>query len=266
MVLAVLAVPTLTAAHRWLWTVAICAYAILLLKLSRHRLCGTYRFFCCYLGFRAARSVLLSSLPFNTNAYGWVWVLSSPVIWLLYVLVVLELYSLVLRNYKGIATLGRWTLMGALGISILLSALSLVADMSNRAERYPVFVYLNAIERGVISSLVIFLLLITGFLTWYPVPLSRNVIVHSIVYSIYFLSMTMGLLVRNVAGLEIHNAVNLILLGVTVCCLLVWILFLNRQGEQTTVVLRQHWRPEQEEQLVGRLGAINAMLLRSARK
>jgi len=32
------------------------------------------------------------------------------------------------------------------------------------------------------------------------------------------------------------------------------------------VVLRQHWRPEQEEQLVGRLSAINATLLRSARK
>jgi len=243
-----------------------CGYAILLLKLSHQQLCGTYRFFSWYLGIHLARSVLLSTLPFNTNAYGWVWVLSAPVLWLLYVLVVLELYSLVLRNYRGIATLGRWTVMAALGISVVLSTASLVADVSNRAERFPVFLFVNAIERGVITSLVIFVFLITGFLTWYPVPLSRNVIVHSIVYSTYFLSMTMGLLVRNVTGLEIHNTVNLILLAVSVSCLLVWILFLNRQGEQTTVVLRQHWRPEQEEQLVERLSAINATLLRSARR
>jgi hypothetical protein len=243
-----------------------CAYAILLLKLSRQQLCPAYRFFSWYLGFHLARGVLLSTLPYNTDAYGWVWLLSAPVLWLLYVLVVLELYSLVLRNYKGIATLSRWTLMGALGISIVLSALSLVADMSHAAQRYPVILYFNAVERGVVSSLAIFLLLITGFLTWYPVPLSRNVIVHSIVYSIYFLSMTMGLLWRNVTGHAVNNTVNLVLLAVSVSCLLVWILFLNRQGEETTVVLRQHWRPEQEEQLVERLSAINAMLLRSARK
>jgi hypothetical protein len=86
------------------------------------------------------------------------------------------------------------------------------------------------------------------------------------VYSIYFLSMTMGLLWRNVTGYAVNNTVNLVLLAVSVSCLLVWILFLNRQGEQTTVVLRQHWRPEQEEQLVERLSAINATLLRSARR
>jgi len=265
-VLAVLAVPTLTAAHRWLWTLAICAYAILLLKLSSHKLCGAYRFFCLYLGFRIARSVLLSTLTYGTNTYFQVWAVSAPVLWLLYVLVVLELYSLVLRNYKGIATLGRWTLMGALGLSILLSALSLVADMSNATDSNRMILYFNAVERGVVSSLVIFLLLITGFLAWCPVPLSRNVIVHSVVYSVYFLSMTMGLLWRNVTGHAVNNTVNLVLLAVSVSCLLVWILFLNRQGEQTTVVLRQHWRPEQEELLVGRLSAINATLLRSARK
>jgi hypothetical protein len=261
-----LALPVLTVTHRVLWVVCLISYGLLLWKLWGERLAGIYPFFSSYLAYRFVRGVVLYSLPYNTNAYGWVWMVTEPLAWVLYILVVLELYSLVLRNYKGIATLGRWTLMGALGLSIVISALTLWADLSNPAERFPILLYFTAIERGIVSSLAIFLLLITAFLVWYPVPLSRNVVVYSVVYSVYFLSTTMGFVVRNIAGNEATSTVHLVLMSVTVCCLVAWIVLLNRRSESATLVVGQRWRPDEGEQLVEQLTAINSALLRAARK
>jgi len=261
-----LALPVLTLTHRVLWGACVIGYGVLLWKLWSERLWNVYPFFSSYLAYRLVRAVVLYAIPYNTNAYGWVWLASAPLSWVFYILVVLELYSLVLRNYKGIATLGRWTLMAALGISILISALTLSADLSNSAESYPVLRYFTVIERGVISSLAIFLLLITAFLVWYPVPLSRNVVVYSVVYSVYFLSTTMGFLVRNITGNDAMSMVHLVLSSVTVCCLVVWIVLLNRKSESLTMVVGQHWRQEEEEQLMEQLGTINSTLLRAARK
>lgn len=261
-----LVLPVLTAATRLLWVVCLVGYGALLCKLWYERLWGTYPFFSSYLAYRFVRGVVLYWLPYNTNAYARVWAVSAPLGWLFYILVVLELYSLVLRDYRGIASLGRWTLMGALGISILISALTLSADLSNPAEGFPRVLYFTVIERGVISSVVVFLLLITAFLVWYPVPLSRNVIVYSVVYSVYFLSTTLGLLVRNIMGNEVTSTVHLVLMSVTLCCLVVWIVLLNRRSESATLVVGQRWRPDEGEQLVEQLTAINSTLLRAARK
>jgi hypothetical protein len=76
----------------------------------------------------------------------------------------------------------------------------------------------------------------------------------------------MGFLVRNMVGNEAMNSVNLILMAVTVLCMTLWIALLNRRGESKTAILRQHWRAQDQEQLVRQLGVINNALLRAARK
>jgi hypothetical protein len=43
----------------------------------------------------------------------------------------------------------------------------------------------TTVERGVVFSLVIFLLLILLFLSIYPVSLSRNILVHCVVYTVF---------------------------------------------------------------------------------
>jgi hypothetical protein len=157
-------------------------------------------------------------------------------------------------------------LTGGLFAAIVISGLSLQVDLSNPAEKYPVILYFTVIERGVSFSLVIFLLLITGFLVSYPVPLSRNVIVHSMVWSLYFLSVTMGFLVRNVTGHQVMAGVNLALSAVSLACLVAWIVALSPAGESRTIVLRYLWRPEQQRRLMDQLAAINSTLLRTARR
>jgi hypothetical protein len=251
---------------RLLWDIGVGGCALLLLKLWRAGLMRTYPFFSSYLAYSVARGAALHAFKYGTNGYAWAWFISEPLFWLAYILVVLELYSLVLRNYPGIASLGRWVLTGGLFASIVISGLSLQADLSNPSERFPVILYFSVIERGVIFSLVVFLLVITGFLVSYPVPLSRNVIVHSMVCALYFLSVTMGLLVRNVTGHQVMAGVNLVLSAVGLACLVAWIVALSPAGEGRTIVLRRIWRPEQQQRLMDQLSAINSTLLRTARR
>jgi len=233
--------------------------------------------FAAYVLFRGARSVALGTLPrlwyavhhqpyfpFANNAYGWIWTLTEPVVWILQVLVVLELYSLVLQDHQGIASLGRWAVLAGLTIAVVLSSITLPSELSHSAVKYVILRWCFLADRGVDASLVVFLLFITAFLAWFPVPLNRNVVLYSMVYALYFIAGTLAELASNLGGLATWNAVSLAGKGLDLVCLGLWIVFLNRAGEAKTVVFRQTWTAQHEELLMGQLAAINASLMRSA--
>jgi hypothetical protein len=266
--------PDLIQVERYIWWLPILGYLLLALKMWRTGLARTYRFFTAYLVFHVLRASLLvalsslhaSNAPFATKAYSWTWVLTQPILWFLYILVVLELYGLVLQNYKGLASLGRWVLMGGLFLALLISGLTLPADLSNAGERFPILRYFSAIGRGVDSSLVVFLLLITAFLAWYPVPLNRNILVHCGIYAVYFMSESMAQLIRNLTGSDATPAMNVVLSAVAVLCVSVWLIFLNPQGETKKVSVRIRWSSADEQLLIDKLGTVNSSLLRASRK
>ena len=257
----------------------IAAYMVLYLRLRHQRLHRVYRVFAVYLLFRAARSVALGVLPwacyglwgrpyepFANNVYGWVWILTEPVVWLLQVLVVLELYSLVLQNFKGIASMGRWVLLAGLTVAIVLSSVTLPSELSHSNQHYTMLRGYFVVSRGLDASLVIFLLFITAFLAWFPVPLHRNVVLYSMVYALYFITDTLVKLASNLVGASAWSAVNIAGNCVDLLCLSVWIVFLNRSGEAQKVVVGHAWTERHEEQLMGQLAAINNTLTRSARR
>jgi hypothetical protein len=225
-----------------------------------------YRVFFAYLLFAALRSTVLALFPSSSGVYFRIWILTQPVVWVFYILVVLELYSLVLERHRGLFSIGRWLLYGALPVSIALAVLSLVPTGGAAGAGGELFHAFTLIERAVVFSLVIFLLLILLFLGRYPISLSRNVIVYSIVYSIFFLSRTVGLLFQNLFGWEVTNGVNLFCTGVSLACIVSWLFILDRKGETRMVKMGTDWRAGQEERLLKELEALNGTLLRAARK
>jgi hypothetical protein len=249
----------------WLSTAA---YAGLAVRMWRSGLHARYRFFFVFVLFRVVRAIALASVPFQRNVYSWIWILTQPALWILYVLVLLELYGLVLGNYKGLATFGRWVVTAGLTAALIISSLTVGADLGGGGwESYPVLRYWSAIDRAVQSGLVIFLLIITAFLAIYPVTLSRNVLVHCVVYAIYFISGAAAMLVRNISASDfVQQAANVVMSGATLACIIAWLVLLNRKGEEIKVARRPQWRPEDEEQLMRQLASINATLLKAARR
>ncbi len=272
--------PDIVTLTEYLFWTTIAGYAVLYLRLRQQGLHRTYRIFAIFLLFRVAHTVVLSALPpvwyalhhvpsppFGANnVYAWTWVFTVPQLWLLHVLVVLELYSLVLKGYKGIASLGRWAILAGLAIAVLISSVTLSAEMAHsNVQQYPILRFMFIMGRDVSSSLVLFLLFITAFLVWFPVPLSRNVVVYSTVYAFYFTIGALGNLTSNLSSPVIRDVVKAGSVLSDLLCVAIWIALLNRAGEAKKVVVRHAWAPQQEEVLLQQLAAINKTLMRSAR-
>lgn len=236
--------------------------AILSARLVAEGLHRRYRMFFIYLLFATVQLGILAYVGQDDPAYQKVWVLTEPVDWLLYVLVVLEIYALVLQDYKGLSTAGRWTLVVAIVIALLASGLSLMAPSRLTTQGHLMRYYYVA-ERAVNFSLVVFLISLLGFLMQYPITLNRNVILHSMVFSIYFLGSTVLFLLLSMSRRGSTPLDTYALDTITLGALGAWLVLLKPAGELRKQRLRPEWMPGQEEQLVSQLNHLNAALLRA---
>jgi hypothetical protein len=239
--------------------------ASLSIRLFAAGLYRRYRIFLFYMIFATVQAGVLASLNQDNGLYQKVWVLTEPLEWLFYVLVVLEVYALVLQDYRGLATVGRWALITAVLVALLASGISLMAP-SHLTSQGTLLRYYYVAERAVYFSLVVFLLSILALLMQYPITLSRNVIVHSMVFSVYFLGNTVFFLVLSMRGFNSIPAVTNALSVITLAAVCAWLVMLNPAGEFRKVSLRPQWMPGREEELVSQLNHLNAALLRATRK
>jgi hypothetical protein len=220
-----------------------------------------YPYFFSYLLAELLRIALMSAIPFRGRLYPKFWAAGEITVACFYALIVVELYRVVLRDLPGIATTSRRYITGTLVVATLGSLLLL------RLEEAPKnFVSATlVIDRAIVFSLVIFILLVSGFLVYYPVRLSRNVVFYSIGYAVYFLTKATALFVRTL-GHYVLPQIGTALLIVSSVCLLFWILTLNRQGELLTVVIGHKWKSDDEVRLLAKLKDINAHLLAAGKK
>jgi hypothetical protein len=247
--------------EQFLSTLQTVALIGLCLRMWQSGLQRVYVYFFSYLLLVLFETLVLALVGYGTVAYGYLWMAAEALALCFYTLIVLECYSTVLRDLEGIASISRRYIKITIGVAVLIALLLLGLERSPKTA----FGYFYALDRAVISSLLVFVLLITLFLLYYPIPLNRNVIVYSVGYAAYFLTKATALLFRNVSH-ELRPQISVILIGVSTACLMFWLIALNRRGEVKTVVIGHKWHPEDEERLISQLKAINASLGRAARK
>ena len=236
------------------------------LKLFKSGLYRRYRFFFFYLVSLVPYGICLLVLDVNSGLYQKFWTVTTPLFWLFYILVVFELCGLILEKHKGLYTLGRWAMYLAMAVSVTVSVLSLLPRITPAMpQQTRIMGYFYAIERGVDFSLAIFILLILFFLTRYPVPLSRNVVVHAVVFSLFFLSSTLVVILHSVFGLHLKNEVDMFLTGTSCACLVAWLVLLNAKGEKVRVSTLHFGRGD-EERILHQLDSLNDTLLRASHK
>jgi hypothetical protein len=235
---------------------------LMALRLYRTDLYSRYPIFFAFFIFRIPNSIWPLFLEVSSPVYQKVWVLTEPIEFGFYVLMVVELYKLVLEKYKGLYTLSRWALYVSLAVSVAISGISLLPRINpTMPQRSRIMFYVLATERGIETGLAIFILLILCFLSFFPVKLSRNVRVHAMVFSIFFLSNTFVLLMRSLFGMHLRNEMNTILMGVTAGSIVAWLTLLSVAGEDVShspVLYGQ----EHESRLLTHLDSLNAALLR----
>jgi len=248
------------------WTLNVLASALVVGRLYWAGLHRIYRFFFASLVFALLRSAAL--FPFGTRnvTYYRIWVSTEPILWLSYILIVFELYSLVLKQYRGIYSIGRMFFFPAVAFATVISALTVLPTMSGALATHPLRYYYSLAERGIVTSLAVFLLLLLAMVTWFPVPLSRNLLIHCSVYTAYFFAVNVIDLYWHLSGVEATYWRNMARYSVALGCYFCWAFFLSRSGEDRTASLRLGRSPLEEKRLLGQLEGLNATLLRTARK
>jgi hypothetical protein len=239
----------------------IAALAILCLRLCLAGLHRIYVYFFGFLVLELLQALIPLLLPLRSRLYRDSYVASEALIVAFSALVVLELYSKVLRDLPGIAGTARRYIRLTLGLAIVIALLPLGVETTMATLTG----YLNSFERIVMLSLVVFVLLVSVFLVYYPIPLGRNVIVYSIGYTVFFLTNATVFLIIDLGHYWIRQLSSLVM-GVDVVCFVFWTAALSRQGETKRVVVGHQWNPADEQKLRAQLDAINASLLRAGRK
>ena len=250
----------------YLPAISIVGTGLTALKLLKTGLYKRYPAFFAYLIVHIPCFVALTFLPVKSVWYFYVWVAIQPVAWFLYIRMVFELYRLILERHKGLYTLGRWAMYAGIAVSVTISALALLPHITPQMDQGSKgLAYLTAAERGIDFSLVIFLLFMMFLLSWYAVPLCRNVVVHAVIYTVFFLNGALRVLLYSVFGLKNADDLNAGMTAMSCICVLAWFFLLTRDGEEVRV--KQPWiGAEQEGRILSQLDLMNAALLRTARK
>lgn len=240
-------------------------------KLYRSGLYRRYIVFFAYFLFRIPKAIYPLFADIKSANYFFFWVFTEPLVWLFYVLIVLELCRLVLERHRGFYTLGKWAMGLGMAVSVTLSILSVLAKFKAAPAQRSISLhnsilgYFYATDRGVTFCLAIFLLLMLLLLSRYPVRLSQNVVVHTTLYTIFFLSNTLTVILGSVFGLHLFIIFDTGLSTVSALCILAWLIFLTPKGEEVRVNI-PHFAPENEKRILYHLDALNSTLLKVARK
>lgn len=248
--------------QRLLAVIQLATLFLLCAKLWWSGLYKLYIFFFAFLALEFLQALLLPFLvPFHSRLYPEVYIVSQALIVCSCIFVILELYSIILRDLEGIRSIARRYIKITLALAILLSLLPLGFEKTLKTR----VGYLFLFERPVMSSLLLFVLLLAAFLVYYPVPIGRNVIVYLMGYAVYFMVEAATILLINV-GYYADRWLSDSFISVAPICQIFWLLGLNRKGEDKSVVIGHQWNPGGEERLLAQLDEINEHLLRSGRK
>ena len=239
--------------------------ALVAVKLCTTGLYRRYRVFFWYMVFRVVEGAWPSFIDIKSDLYAYIWAVTEAFSLAFYILVVLELCGLVLEKHQGLYTLGRWAIYLGMAVSVTISMVSLLPRIKpEMSQRSKYMGYIFATDRGTTFCMAIFLILMLLLISRYPVKLSRNVILHASLYTLFFLCNALDMILLRLLGLPHYAAVDIGRMTVACFCLVAWSVFLSRKGEETQMNV-VHLRPEHEDRLLYQLDAINSTMLKISR-
>jgi hypothetical protein len=238
--------------------------SILLGLVLRVWLTGLFRRYPWFFGYLLVATLqifLLPFFPFDSIYYLYYYLVTQALLTFFCTLIVLELYALVLRDLSGIASASRRYLKICLGLAIVGSLALLLIEKTPHGSVSTFMV----IDRALLTSLLIFVLMLTAFLVYYPIPINSNLVVYSIGYAVYFMAKASGLLVKNTTHAW-GRQLDVVVITASMVSMLFWLVGLSRQGEQKALIIGHRWNREDQDKVLERLKALNASLLRPGRR
>lgn len=233
--------------------------AALLARLVYLRLYRRYPVLTGYLLVSILRSAMLSMVPIRTKLYGDLFYATEPLIWLSYAAVSWEIYGLVFEKYRGLSILTRRTLVIVLGVAFTISVLAASRYMNHAFDLSPLMRRAGLSSRAVVSTFFLFLITLLGFMLWFRMVVSRNVVLYAVAFSLLFVGVGMGAFLFGANQPSASPAASFLMIAFIDLVLAGWGLMLLRSGEEVPSRLGPRPSPVQERQLLETLNSLNEL-------
>jgi hypothetical protein len=237
----------------------------LLWRLLHFHLNRTYRPLFIYWLVQAVANVAILSAPMATYLYLYLYWGAQTINIFTAVFVVQDLYRIALADHPAVASFGRRSMLGALALAGLLALSGASLDTAILPGQYTAIHRFATFERSMNFVVLVYLLLISGLLLWFPIKVRRNIVVYIFGFVLFSGSRSFGLLLANLLPAKDTRLISTVLLGLTLLCLLIWIVGIRPEGEHVTATPGSRRNPETARRLTGQLDAINSALSRFGR-
>lgn len=207
------------------------------------RLVPTYRYFSLFLASSAVIELVMSLLDRGSRGYVYalVWGMTEPLLAVLLLAAVFELYNRIVQRFAGLGKLGGWVLVGAVAMGILISAGIALVDAKALASTKWLGISVFC-QRWLLSVAAVVLVIASRFFFRYRPVMNRNLVIHSRVLTLYCAITAAAYFSANLRADP--RLVSALFLSAYFLCYCLWFGLLSRSGEHSTA---QPSTPEQLE-------------------
>jgi len=253
--------------HSGLWYGSIALEIFLLFQLLRWRLASFYPALTAYLALGVVRALTLAWFRQKAllSLYAWTYFLTQPLIWIVSLLLVMELFSRTLEEYPGIRRLGRMVVYAGLAFLAAASGILIVLDRQAGFDRYPALSHMAVGHRSVHLVLSAVCLLMLLFFSHYRLSVALNVWTLFAGFGGVFVIETVLFALRRFLGEQFRPVRDLAGAAVFFFCILGVTLFFKPAGEvekRPFPDLRGVPDPDTQQALASQLQSFNQTLLR----
>jgi hypothetical protein len=254
----------MSGAERALFYLNFTAQLVLLYRLLHFKLYRIYLSLFLYWLLQALPSVALMAMPLASHHYAYVYWGAQTINVLMAVFVVQDLYRIALLEHPAVASFARRSVLAIMAIAGAIALSGIRLDFTILPGQYPDIHRFLIFERSMNFLTLLFLLIVSALLLWFPIRLRRNIVVYIFGFMLFSAARSFGLLLYNLRPQD-ERLISTVLLGVTLLCLLIWIVGIEPEGELATATPGYRRNPETMQRLSHQLDSINAALTRFVR-
>jgi len=237
----------------------------LLYRLIQRKLYRTYRSLFLYWLAQPIESLALLAPGRLTWLYAYLYWGAQTLNIFMALYVAQDLFHIALAEHPAVASFGRRAVLAAMALATVAAMAGLTLDATVLPGHHPAVQRFATFERSMNFVVLIFLLLISILLLWFPIKVRRNIVVYIVGFVLFSASRSFGLLLTNLLPPAATFLVSTILLALTLVCLLIWIIGIRPEGERATATPGYRRDPEAMQRLSRQLDALNATLARFVR-
>ncbi len=243
-----------------------CAAVVCLIRQLSLRLFSVYPVLSYFFLLQIAVTAVSSVTGLKSDGYESIYVGLLIAEWIVYGLMLREVYAGIFSDYPGIAVLGRWSVYGALFGTVIVAIASTPAGRTVAGLERSLLPFVEIVANCFTLGFSLLISIILVVISRYPIHLQKNVFLNAILFGVVLFGEAGGVIADLLTKRHNMGLINFMVTLNTAVCFCIWPFLLSCEGQTRVLRLRRRIDPRDEERLLGQLSVISSILIGAARK